>query len=127
MGEFMRTVAVQQSEAGTLQPDLHGSVVNKIRVNLHGRKNVLQVFVLATLLTTKLLIQPALPHRVRFPRLIEQVNILRLLASLALGGVANAIITHHEASRIFLRGLQIALRSHGVAAVQGSKLRSVPM
>ena len=82
---------------------------------------------LATLFTTKLLIQPALPKRVRCPRLIEQLNILRLLTSLALGGVANAISAHNEASRIFLRGLQIAVRSPGVAAVQGSKLRSVAM
>ena len=79
---------------------------------------------LATLLTTKFLIQPALPNRVRCPRLIEQLNILRSLASLALSGVANAISSHNEASRTFLRGLQIAVRSHGVAAVQGSKLQS---
>ena len=82
---------------------------------------------LATLLTVKLLKLPALPNRVQCPRLIEQLKILRSLASPALGRVSNAISVRDEASRVFLRGLRIAVPSHGAAAVQCNQLQSVPV
>lgn len=74
---------------------------------------------LATLLTVKLLKLPALPNRVQSPRLIEQLNILRLLASPALGRVVNAIRVRDEASQVFLRGFRIT--------VQCNQLESVPV
>jgi hypothetical protein len=75
--------------------------------------------VLATLLTVKLLKLSALPNRVQSPRLIEQLNNLRLLASPALGRVANAIRVRYEASQVFLRGFRIT--------VQCNQLESVPV
>jgi hypothetical protein len=83
--------------------------------------------VLATLLTIKHLNQPALPDRVQCPRLIEQLNSLRSLASLAVGRVANVIGVPHEASRIFLKGLRIAVQSHSAASTQCNQLQAVPV
>lgn len=74
---------------------------------------------LATLLTVKLLKLPALPNRVQCPRLIEQLNIWRLLASPALGRVVNAIRVRDEASQVFLRSFRIT--------VQCDPLQSVPV
>jgi hypothetical protein len=75
--------------------------------------------VLATLLTVKLLKLPALPNRIQSPRLIEQLNILRSLASPALGRAVNAIRIRDEASRVFPRVLGIA--------VQCNQRQSVPV
>ena len=74
---------------------------------------------LATLLTVKLLKLSALPNRVQCPRLIEQLNIWRLLASPALGRVVNAIRVRDEASQVFLRSFRIT--------VQCDPLQSVPV
>lgn len=74
---------------------------------------------LTTLLTVKLLKLPALPNRVQCPRLIEQLNIWRLLASPALERVVNVIRVRDEASQVFLRSFRIT--------VQCDPLQSVPV
>ncbi len=72
---------------------------------------------LATLLTVKLLKLPALPNRVQCPRLIEQLNIWRLLASPALGRVVNVIRVRDEASQVFLRSFRITVQCDPLQSV----------